>query len=182
MSRARLGVLALAMAAVPASAHPVHEVVQNAYLTLSPGSVDLELELTAGPQVAGRVIAALDTDHDRQVSHAEAAAYAWHVLRASQLVLDGRPVGWRPLSVAVPSYQALLGAHGTIVIYARAVRPEHLGAATLGYRNGYNPSESRCDANIFLKPAPGVRYQVTGQDHSQDGRDLVVHYSTSRSS
>jgi hypothetical protein len=182
MNRLALTTTVVIACIVPAAAHPVHEVIQNAYLTLSPGSVDLELELTAGPQVASKVLAALDTNRDQQISHAEAAAYALHVLRASRILVDQRQARWRPLSIRVPSYQALLGAHGTIVLHARAIRPEHLGAGTLGYRNAYSPSESRCDANVFLKPAIGMRYRVTGQDRSQDGRELVVHYATERTS
>lgn len=168
----------LSIAATAAGAHPVHEVVQNAYLTLSPSMVGLELELTAGPQVAGRIIRALDGNGDRRISPVEARAYADRVVARSRLTVDGRPLTIRTLSVDVPSYAALLGAHGTIRITARALRSDRAGAARLAYRNGYSPAESRCDANIFIKARKPVAYRVKNQDRSSDGRLLVVDYST----
>lgn len=168
--------LTAAMMAGAVSAHPVHEVVQNAYLTLSPGTVGLELELTAGPQVASRLIRALDRNGDKQISLAEARAFAGRVLAQSRLTIDRRPLVIRTLSVDVPSYAALLGAHGTIRIVAAAPRPTQRGVATLAYRNGYSPAESRCDANIFVKPGRRVADRIQGQDRSPDGRALVVRY------
>ncbi|WP_419826202.1 hypothetical protein [Sphingomonas sp.] len=170
--------LTLAMAAGAAFAHPVHEVVQNAYITLSPGTVGLELELTAGPQVAGKIIRALDSNGDRRIGPAEANAFADRMLAQSRLTIDGRSLAIRTLSVEMPSYAALLGAHGTIRIVAAAARPDRAGPATLAYRNGYSPAESRCDANIFLRAGGQMAYRIQGQDRSPDGRALVVHYST----
>ena len=168
------------VAADAASAHPVHEVVQNAYLTLTPGSVRLELELTAGPQVAPRIIRVLDRNGDRRISPVEARAYADRVLAQSGLMIDGRPLTIRTLTVDVPSYSAMLGAHGTIRILAAAARPDRVGAATLAYQNRYSPAESRCDANVFVKAHGQVRYRINGQDRSPDGRGLVVRYSMMR--
>lgn len=158
--------------------HPVHEIVQNAYLTLSPGSVRLELELTAGPQVAPRILRALDSNGDRRITPVEARAYAGRVLAQSQLTIDRRLLKIRILSVDVPSYSAVLGAHGTIRITAVAARPDQVGATKLAYRNGYSPAESRCDANIFIKAGAGLDYRINGQDRSLNGRALVVRYST----
>jgi len=171
-------VLTMAIAAGAAFAHPVHEVVQNAYLTLSPGTVGLELELTVGPQVAGKVIRALDSNGDRRISPAEAHAYADRVLAQSRLTINRRPLAIRTLSLEMPSYAALLGAHGTIRVIAAAARPDWTGVATLAYRNGYSPAESRCDANIFVKAGGRTAYRIRGQERSPDGRALVVHYST----
>jgi hypothetical protein len=175
--RAIAALLAVALA-TSAPAHPIHEVVQNAYLTLSPGTVDLQLELTAGPKVAGKIVAALDSDGDGRISPAEAKAYATRVLQASRLSVDGRPLVLRLASIYTPTAAAILGAHGTIRIGASAARHERAGAATLDYRNGYSPSESRCDANIFLKPGVRLTYQVIAQNRSRDGRDLHVRFRT----
>lgn len=169
--------LVMSMAADAALAHPIHEVVQNAYLTLSPGTIGLELDLTAGPQVAGKVIRSLDMNGDRWISPAEARAYADRVLSQSRLTIDRRPLAFHTLSVDVPSYAALLGAHGTIRIVAAAARPDRPGAATLVYRNGYSPAESRCDANIFARAGRQMAYRIDSQDRSPDGRVLVVVYS-----
>ena len=178
--RAFRAAVMLLMVMVPgsASAHPVHEVIQNAYLTLSPGTVGLELELTAGPQVAGRIIRALDPNGDRRISPVEARAYADRVIAQSRLTIDRRPLSIRTIAIDVPSYAALLGAHGKIRITAKAARPDRAGSMRLAYRNGYNPAESRCDANIFIKVRGPVGYRINRQDRSSDGRFLVVDYLT----
>ena len=41
-------------------------------------------------------------------------------------------------------------------------------------------AKSQCIANIFLQPGGGWRYQVAGQKHSDDGRQLKVDYSGAR--
>lgn len=169
--------LALGMTAGVAFAHPVHDVVQNAYITLSPGTVGIELDLTAGPQVAVKVIRALDGNTDRRISPAEARAYADRVLAQSRLTIERRPLAIRTLSIDMPPYAALLGAHGTIRIVAAAARPDRRGTATLAYRNGYSPAESRCDANVFVKASGRTAYRIQDQERSRDGRTLVVHYS-----
>lgn len=170
--------MSVAAIAGSASAHPVHEVVQNAYLTLTPGVARLQIELTAGPGVAGAIVRTIDINHDGRVSSPEAQTYASAVLRRSALTIDGRPAALRVISVSVPPVPAVLGAHGTIVIVAAASRADRAGSATLVYRNGYAPAESRCDANIFLKPAARVRYRVLAQRHLQAGRVLIARYRT----
>ncbi|UAK22858.1 hypothetical protein [Sphingomonas nostoxanthinifaciens] len=154
--------------------------MQNAYITLAPGTIGLQLELTAGPKVAGTIIAALDANGDRKVAQAEARAFADRVLSASRLTVDGHPLSLRVVSADVPSYAALLGAHGTIKIVATARWADRPGTSTLIYHNGYSPAESRCDANIFMKQANSPSYRVIAQQRSDDGRSLVVRYATSR--
>ncbi len=172
-----IAVCVLASAGV-AGAHPIHEVVQNAYITLTPGAVELQLDLTAGPKAAGAIIRALDTNRDRLVTRAEARTYALHVLSLSALQIDRRPLDLRVIAIDVPPYAALFGAHGTIRIAARAAHIGRAGTASLFYRNGYNPAESRCDANVFVKSGGTVRYQVASQDRGRDGRALAVRYLT----
>jgi hypothetical protein len=178
--RTAVAPLLFAANATAAWAHPIHEVVQNAYLTLAPRSVELQLELTAGPKVAGRIAAALDADGDKKITPAEAGRYAGRVLRASRLTVDGQPIALRLVGVDVPSYAALLGAYDLIRIRASAARRSRLGPGMLAYRNSYNPSESRCDANIFLTPTPGTHYYVITQSRGLDGRDFRVRYMSSR--
>ena len=172
--------LALAAYTETVDAHPVHEVVQNAYLTLSPGSLELQLELTAGPKVAAKVMSSLDTNADRRITPTEAQAFASRVLLSSVVAIDRPPLRLRLMSVDTPSYAALMGAHGTIKIIARASRSDQFGPATLSYRNSYKPAESRCDANVFLKPSSRLRYQITSQVRGRDGRNLVVRFTAAR--
>jgi hypothetical protein len=163
-----------------AAAHPIDEVVQGAYLTLAPGEVRLELDLTPGAEVSPTVLAALDANGDRAISKAEARRFAQRVLDQTTLTLDGKAAPWRIAKVDAPPYQNLLQATDTLKIYAIARRPDRAGAHTLYFDNRYQPAKSQCIANIFLQPGRGWRFFVAGQQRSNDGRRLTVRYVGAR--
>jgi hypothetical protein len=172
--------VALALLSGWAGAHPVDEVVQGAYLTLTPGKVLLELDLTPGSQVAGTMLKALDVNGDGKASGAEARAYAVKVLKQSTLTLGGVVVPWTLDTVTVPPLNILKIGGDTLKIYASARRQDAAGGQVLGYQNRYQPVKSQWIANIFLQPAGGWQYQVTGQTHSSGGQQLTVNYTASR--
>lgn len=177
MRRAAPVLLALLLGT--AGAHPLDEVVQGAYLSLAPGKVLLELDLTPGPLVAEPFIKALDPNADGKVTAAEARAYAGRVLGQSTLEVNGAAIPWTLDQVEVPPVPALK-VGGVIKIYATAKRPDRTGAQTLTYQNRYQPVKSQWMANIFLLPGAGWQYGVTGQQHSNDGRGLTVTYTATR--
>ncbi|WP_424952005.1 hypothetical protein [Deinococcus sp.] len=170
----------LALLGSLAGAHPVDEVVQGAYLTLTPGKVLLELDLTPGSQVAGTLLGALDANGDGKASDAEGRAYAAKVLARSTLTVGGAAVPWTLDTVTVPPLNILRIGGDTLKIYASAKRPDAVGAQTLSYHNRYQPARSQWIANVFLQPAGGWQYAVTGQQHSADGQQLTVKYTVSR--
>jgi hypothetical protein len=178
-ARGLAGVL-LALLARWAEAHPSDEVVQGAYLTLAPGEVRLELDLTPGTEVAGALLQALDADADRIIAEAEAQGYAERVLARSTLTLDDVAVSWTLDGVDVPPYRSLELGGGTVSIHALARHAHGAGAHALSYRNDHRPAASRPMANVFLQPGEGWRYRVTGQQRSDDGRQLTVTYTVAR--
>lgn len=161
-------------------AHPVDEVVQAAYLWLAPGAVRLELDLTPGTLVVDTVLQSLDTNADQHITDAEARAYAERVLKQSTITLDGMATAWRLEKVNVPPYQSLKLEGNMLKIYAVAGRADRAGAHTLSYGNRYQLTQSQCIANVFLHSGSGWRYQVTLQQHSNDGRQLTMQYTVSR--
>ncbi|WP_161884361.1 hypothetical protein [Deinococcus alpinitundrae] len=179
MKKSALTLLALLLGL--AQAHPVDEVVQGAYLTLAPGKVQLELDLTPGTQVAATVLSAIDTDTDGKITGTEARSYAKLVLRQSTLKLNGVVVSWTLDTVEMPPYSDLKTGNAVLKIYALAKRADAAGAQSLSYENRYQPVKSQWIANIFLLPAAGWQYGVTGQQHSNDGRQLTVKYQVTRS-
>ena len=166
----------LALVPAPAVAHPVDEIVQGAYLTLAPGEVRLELDLTPGSEVAGALLRELDANSDARISRAEMLAYGWRVLRQSTLTLDGAVVPWRLQQIRAPSYQNIRTAAATLKIFAVAVRPERAAPHTLVYLNRYRPAKSQCIANVFLLPGAGWQYRALSQKHDKEGRQLSVAY------
>ena len=172
--------LLLALVPTWVGAHPVDEVVQGAYLTLAPGELRLELDITAGSAVTSEIIKSLDENADRYVTTAEAHTYAQRVLEQSTLVLDGVTASWKLENVSVPPYQNLELGGGTIKIYAVAQRSDSGGAHILSYQNRYQPEKSQWTANVFLRPGGGWHYQVTSQQRSNDGRQLIVNYTATQ--
>lgn len=163
---------------LPGTDASLHEVVQNAYVTLTPGVVRLEIELTAGPEITGTIVGAINVDRNGRISSSEAQTYASMVLRQSSLTVAGQPAALRLVSAAVPPVTTILGAHGNIVIVAGASREDRAGPTTLVYRNSYAPTESRCNVNIFVTSAAKMRYRVLAQRHLKSGRVLIVRYRT----
>jgi hypothetical protein len=182
MRHALKGLAWMLLALLPhwAEAHRLDEVVQGAYLTLAPGEVRLELDLTPGIEVSGALLQALDADADGTITKAEAQGYAQRVLAQSTLALDGVTVSWTLGDVNVPPYKNLQVGSDTIRIYATSERPDSPGAHVLGYRNDHQPAASRRMANVFLQPGEGWQYRVTGQQRSDDGRQLTVTYTVAR--
>ncbi len=174
-------VLALtALLTTVAGAHPVDEVVQGAYLTLAPGVVRLELEITPGPQVADSVLKVLDANANGTITNTEARAYAVKVLKQSTLKLNDVAAVWTLDRVEVPPYRNLTIGSDTLKIYATARRTDTAGAQTLSYQNRYQPAKGQWTANVFLLPGAGWQYGVTGQTRSNDGQQLAVNYTVGR--
>ncbi len=170
-----------ALSSSPAFAHPVDEVVQGAYLTLAPGGVSLELDVTPGEKVAGAVLGALDPNGDGKVTDTEAKGYARKVLAQSTLTLDGKATSWTLDRVEVPDVALLRVGGGILKIYATAKRMDKVGTRTLSYVNRYAPAKSQPTANVFLQPKGGWTFAVTKQTRSNDGRSLGVTYTQGRS-
>ncbi|GAA0519273.1 hypothetical protein [Deinococcus depolymerans] len=177
--RIRPALLLLALLGV-ARAHPVDEVVQGAYLTLTPTAVELELDITPGSAVAASVTGSLDADHDGRVTAAEARAYATRVLAAQTLTLDGTRARWTLRDVQVPPLANLKVGGDTLKIFAVAPRTQRAGTHALTYTNAYRPAKTQRIANIFLKPGGTLTDRVTAQTRSADLTRLTVQFTTGR--
>ncbi len=84
--------LALALLGLPSTglAHRLDEYLQATLVSIEPGEVRLQINLTPGVAVAERVLARIDRDHDGVISTNEAAAYADLLKNQLVVALDGR--------------------------------------------------------------------------------------------
>jgi hypothetical protein len=71
-------------------AHRLDEYLQATLVSIEPGGVRLQINLTPGVAVAEEVLAHVDADHDGVISKQEAAAYTEALRRDLSLRLDGR--------------------------------------------------------------------------------------------
>ncbi len=177
----RLAGAALAALLLPtvALAHPLDEVVQGSYLTLTPGQVTLQLDISPGVLVADTVLRRLDADNNGKISTGEANAFGRFVLDQTSLTIDDRPAAWRLERVIAPPAENIRLGADTIKIHAVARRSDRAGVHTLIFENRYNPARTQAAANVFLRPGRW-RYEVGGQTHGADGRRLAVYYDATR--
>lgn len=172
----------LVLCALPfgAVAHQVHEIVQNAYLTLAPGELRLELDLLPGTDVAEAFLADLDPDGNGEVTRAEAEAFAGWVLDRSELLMEGVDADWVLNDIEVPGPSLLASGHSSVRIFATARRTDPDGAGRIVYANRYHPAASQWMANVFVAPAAGMTYRIDVQTRSDQGQELTADYTVFR--
>lgn len=156
-----------------ASAHPVDEVVQAAYLLVTPSGLRLQLEITPGPAVSGTVLGSMDADRNGVFTRSEQRAYALRVLGQCMLSFDGKPVAWSFDQIGVPAYAVLRQQAGTVQLFAHAPLALDARPHRLFFRNAYRPARGPTTANVFIDPAArGISF--SDQRRSDDGRDFTV--------
>jgi hypothetical protein len=175
--------LAFLLAVLPswATAHPDDEtrIVQGAYLTVKPAEIRLELNLIPGTRITNDFLAEVDIDANGEVTSEEAGTFAQSVLSQSELSWDGQPLEWVLDIVSIPSSDELADGSDFVRIFALAQRVDTVGDHTLHYINNFGPLESQWLASTFFMPSGGMRYVVTGQEASEDGRSTTITYRAS---
>ena len=157
-----------------ASAHPRDELVQAAYLELTPTTVELELDLTPGELVAGAMLKRIDSNGDGALEQHEAEAYAAVVLRALSLKVDGQRLQLELKKVSAPQTGVLLNGGGTLQLKAQAQLPAQSGAHTLEFSNANVPVKSGYLSNAFVQD---VRLQMNQQTRNADQSTYRLLYT-----
>ena len=126
-----------------AAAHRLDEYLQATRIAVNIDSVDLEIDLTAGVEVAPKVWALVDADGNGKVSEAEAETYSNTLLAAMSLRVDDRPCKIGLVASRFPTQADLMSGSGPIHVQARAaLRPTAPGRHRLFFRNTHQPQLS----------------------------------------
>lgn len=171
--RARL-LLPLALIwATPAAAHPEHY-EQAAYVTLGRDRVTLQLELSAGPLVASRVVRAIDANGDLEFSKEEERAYTNALLREVSLEVDGQALTPTLSSARFPPASHLMTGEDQLRFTFTAALPRlGVGQHRAVFRNNHRLVQSSYSAHAF----PGGREVVVGkQTRDTPQQQLRVDY------
>src|SRR6516162_9161748 len=75
-----------------ARAHRLDEYLQATLVTIDPGEIRLQINLTPGVEVADKVLALVDRDYDGVLSTNEASAYCELLKHELSVYLDGRKI------------------------------------------------------------------------------------------
>ena len=180
MRAGRSGVLTLALTAAvicstTASAHRRDEYLQAARLSVEPGRVELELDLTPGIAVSETAIADIDRDHDGLLSAGERDAFLARVLAGVVLELDGRPLRLEPMGSTFPGLDDVRHGEGTIRLQsAAALPPQEDGDHHLSFRNMDQRAGSVYLANALVPTSQRIVIAAQRRDPLQ--RELTIDY------
>ena len=158
------------------SAHRLDEYLQAARIAVARERMSLDLSLTPGAAVAGRVITDIDADRNGNLSRQEQRAYAAQVLEALLVSVDGAaPIRLQLLASTFPEVVSLRSGDGAITIRA-AARVSRLAAGPhhLLFRNHHAAGMSVYLANALVPDHDDVA--VTGQERTGDQSELTINF------
>jgi hypothetical protein len=131
-----LAILLVAAIAISAQAHRLDEYLQATLVDIEPGDIRLQINLTPGMQVADKVLAVIDQNHDGVISPAEAVAYADLLKRDLTVRIDQRPLEPKLVKSEFPQAPDLQSGWGIIQIeYSLAPGPLSAGKHRLTLEN-----------------------------------------------
>jgi hypothetical protein len=137
--------LLLASVALPSSifAHQLDEYLQGTIVTIEPGEIRLEINLTPGVAVAERVMALIDRNHDGVISTNEARDYAELLKSDLSVRIDQRNLELNVAAFNFPEPSELRTGWG-IIQMEFSVQPGSLAAGPhmLTFENRHLPAVS----------------------------------------
>jgi hypothetical protein len=163
------------VATATVSTHRRDEYLQAARIAVEPDSVEIELDLTPGIEVADAIIATIDRNGDGSFSPDEQRAYVDRVMGALAATLDGATLALVFESSDFPDGHAFRRGEGAIRLRAHAQLPElSSGAHRLFFRNGYLADQSVYLANALASESP--RVALTAQKRDSEQTELTIEY------
>src|SRR6476659_4018767 len=116
ITMARRFALPVALLALPSAvfAHRLDEYLQATLVSIEPGGVRVQINLTPGVAVADQVLGLVDRDHDDLISTNETAAYAELLKRDLTLRLDRRDLELKLIASEFPAPGELRTGWGII--------------------------------------------------------------------
>jgi hypothetical protein len=126
-----------------ARAHRLDEYLQATLVTIAPGELRLQINLTPGVDVAEKVLALIDRNHDGTISTNEATAYAELVKRDLLLRVDERKVAVKLTASNFPSPTELHTGWGIIQMeFSASIGRLATGPHRLILKNRHLPASS----------------------------------------
>lgn len=161
---------------LPLEAHRLDEYLQATRLSIERDRVGLEIDLTAGVDVAQRVLAGIDADHDGQISHAERDAYAQRVLDAIELFGDGRFLRVTLIDHDFPDTHEIDLGTGVIRLRASATLTARasVGRHQIYYRNMHETEVGAYLVNTLVPTDQRIEIARQRRDYAQ--HELTIEY------
>ena len=162
----RVGLL-LGLVALPSSAlaHRLDEYLQATLVTIEPGEIRLQINLTPGVAVAEQVLALIDRDRDGRISTNEATAYCELLKNQLAVRLDRRKVALKFTASSFPAPAELRTGWGIIQMeFTAIVGPLEPSAHSFTMENRHLPNLS---VYLFNAARPSGSVQITKQKRNK---------------
>lgn len=162
--------LLLALPAFPSTvfAHRLDEYLQATLVSIEPGEIRLEINLTPGVAIAGLVLALIDRDHDGVITTNEAAAYAELLKRDLRVHLDQREINLNLTAINFSAPAELRTGWGIIQIEFRG-KPGPLAAGShrIAIENRHLPALSVYLLNAALPKSADIHIARQSRNDTQ---------------
>jgi len=136
-------VIVILIAPAETFAHRLDEYLQAARVSLGPGRISIEIDLTPGTSIASGIITLLDRNSDGRISQLEAQAYGEEVLSDLVVGFDGVPVPVTLNRVEIPPLDDMRHGLGAIRLQALGeVSSFRAGNHYVHLRNSHAPVPS----------------------------------------
>jgi hypothetical protein len=173
--------LLLGLLALPSTifAHRLDEYLQATLVTIEPGEIRLQINLTPGVAVAGQVLTQVDRDRDGLISTNEAQAYSELLKRDLTVRLDRRKVALKLTASNFPAPAELRTGWGIIQLeFSATIGPLAAGAHRLTVRNRHLPALSVYLFNAAQPKSGSVR--VTDQKRNESQSTGEIEFTIDR--
>lgn len=165
----------LGLAAWPSTglAHRLDEYLQATIVAIEPGKVRLEMNLTPGVEVADKVLASIDLDHNGVISDNEATAYSQLLRRGITVRLDQHRLPLKVTSMKFPELTELRTGWGIIQIeFCAPIRPLAPGPHKLTLMNRHLPGMSVFLFNAAQPRSASVRITAQKRNENQSSGEI----------
>lgn len=159
-----------------ARAHRLDEYLQATLVSIEPGEVRLQINLTPGVEVADKVLAGIDRDHDGVLSTNEAAAYCELLKRELSVYLDGREMTLKLTGSTFPGLPELRTGWGFMQVeFSAPVGLLAAGPHKLEFKNRHLP---RLSVYLFnaAQPKSGL-VEITRQKRNKTQSKGEIEFS-----
>jgi hypothetical protein len=170
-----LSLVALLALPLGALAHRLDEYLQATLVAIEPGRILLQITLTPGVEVAGKVLGLIDLDKDGMISASEATAYAESLKRELKLRLDQRELELKLVGTDCSTPAELKTGRGIIQMEFAATAQIKGGGHALIFENKHQTNMSVYLVNA-LKPRSEL-VEVTKQTRNENQSTGEIEFS-----
>jgi hypothetical protein len=150
--------------ATTAFAHRLDEYLQATTFAVEENHVEVQMRLTPGVEVFGKILAAIDTNGDGVISEAEQQGYAEQVRRDLSLKIDDLPLQLRLVSFTFPKLEEIKEGLGDILLKFGADLPQGSVNRRFTFENHHLNAISVYLVNCLVPGDPNIH--VTAQDRN----------------